>query len=114
MNTALRGLILSLSLVLVACGEKAPAPAAAPQIEAASSDPKYQNPLLNIPPAQFAALLADCGKVLYAVAAPTDAKCRTEVKERASKQGITLSDANLDEPLVHDRYQFSMSSGDKK
>lgn len=114
MKVVLSGLMLGLSLVLAACGEKAPAPASAPQIEAASSDPKYQNPLLNITPAQFSALLADCGKVLYAVAAPTDAKCRTEVKERASKQGLTLTDANLDEPLVHDRYQFSTSSGEKK
>ncbi len=107
---AFRGLVLALSLVLVACGEKTPSQANSPQIESASSDPKYQNPLLNIPPAQFAELLADCGKVLYGVAAPSDAKCRDEVKARASKQGLTLTDANLDEPLVHDRYQFSTSA----
>lgn len=110
MKVALRGLVLGLSLLLVACGDKAPPQATTAQIESASSDPKYQNPLLNIPPAQFAELLGDCGKVLYSAAAPADAKCRTDVKERASKQGITLSDAHLDEPLVHDRYQFSVSS----
>nr|WP_314898941.1 hypothetical protein [uncultured Deefgea sp.] len=63
-----------------------------------------------MPPAQFAAILAECGKVLYSAAAPTDAKCREDVKARAAKLGVTLSDANLDEPLVHDRYQFSTSS----
>jgi hypothetical protein len=113
MKVALRGLVLGLSLLLVACGDKAPPQATTAQIESASNDPKYQNPLLNIPPAQFAELLGDCGKVLYSVATPSDEKCRAEVKARASKQGVTLSDAHLDEPLVHDRYQFSMS-GDKK
>lgn len=103
-------LALSLSLLLVACGESTPPQTSAPQIESASSDPKYQNPLLNMPPAQFAAILAECGKVLYGADAPTDAKCRDEVKSRAAKQGLTLSDANLDEPLVHDRYQFSTSN----
>ena len=105
--------VLAVSVFLVACGESAPQPTTAPQYEGPSSDPKFQNPLLNIPPEQFATVLADCGKVLYEAEAPTDAKCREDVKARAAQQGLTLSDANLDEPLVHDRYQFSISSEKK-
>ncbi|MGL4995525.1 MAG: hypothetical protein ACRC6G_05085 [Deefgea sp.] len=113
MKYGMRCLALGLSVLLVACGESTPQQTSAPQIESASTDPKYQNPLLNMPPAQFAAVLAECGKVLYGADAPTDAKCREDVKGRAVQQGVTLSDANLDEPLVHDRYQFSTSSEKK-
>ncbi|MBM5574914.1 hypothetical protein [Deefgea sp. CFH1-16] len=92
-----------LCLSLMACGEK---PVATP-IDANSVDPKYQNPLLNIDPAQFSAVLGECGKVLYAASAPTDETCRNDVKARAAKQGIMLTDTHLNEPLVHDRYQYS-------
>ncbi len=113
MHIALRGLMLGLSLVLVACGPS-DENSAAPQVQSASTDPKYQNPLLNIPPAEFATLLADCGEILYGkTATPNDAKCRGEIIERASKQNITLTDGNLDEPLVHDRYQFGAGSSEK-
>lgn len=106
-------LALSLSVLLAACGESAPQPTVAPPVESASTDPKYQNPLLNLPPEQFTEVLGECGKVLYQASAPTDTKCREDVKARAAQKGVTLSDANLDEPLVHDRYQFSIGSEKK-
>ena len=103
--------ILLLALGLVACGEStqpAATVASSAPMSDVSNDPKYQNPLLNVTPEQFAAVLGECGKVLYDAPAASDAACRKTVLEQAAKQGITLSEANLDEPLVHDRYQYSV------
>ena len=108
-------LLLAATLVLSACGESSQPAAPATPTSDASSDPKYQNPLLNVTPDQFTAVLGECGKVLYDAPAASDGACRKTVLEQASKQGVTLLEAHLDEPLVRDRYQYSVrqASGQK-
>jgi hypothetical protein len=101
----------ALLLNLSACGDKAENQAAVQsQSETQASDPRYQNPLLNINPQQFSQILADCGKLLFGEHTPPEeviAKCKVDIKSRAAELSVTLSDENIGEPLVRERYNFT-------
>ncbi|WP_373975882.1 hypothetical protein NT239_03710 [Chitinibacter sp. SCUT-21] len=99
----------ALVLSLGACGDKAENQATTQTADAQSSDPRYQNGLLNANPQQFTEILADCGKLMFGEHLAPDevqAKCRKDMVERANKLGITLTEAHIAEPLVKDRYNF--------
>lgn len=106
-----------LALNLAACGDKAENNAAAPAAESQSNDPRYVNGLLNANPQQFNEILADCGKLMFGEHAAPDevvVKCRQDMISRAAKLGITLTDAQIAEPLVKDRYHFMLRNESKQ
>jgi hypothetical protein len=102
-------LIGVLAFGLLACGNQAENQATNSTAEAQSSDPRYQNGLLNVNPQQFDEILADCGKLLFGEhIAPDEVqlKCRQDMIARASSMGITITEAHIGEQLVKDRYHF--------
>ncbi len=103
-------LVASLLLGLSACGDKAENQGGGSSaVEAQSSDPRYQNALLNANPEQFSQILADCGKLMFGEhQAPEEVqvKCRQDMISRASSIGLTISEHDIAEQLVKDRYQF--------
>ncbi|QLG87256.1 hypothetical protein HQ393_02760 [Chitinibacter bivalviorum] len=107
-----------MALNLVACGDKAENQAVVQnQSQSQSTDPRYQNPLLNANPEQFKQILADCGKLMFgefAAPAEVQTKCKEDMKKRAAELGLTLTDANLSEQLVAERYKFTQRQADKK
>ncbi|QLI80387.1 hypothetical protein HZU75_01890 [Chitinibacter fontanus] len=108
----------ALLLNLSACGDKAENQSAGQQnAQTQSSDPRYQNGLLNANPQQFTEILADCGKLMFGEhVAPEEVqlKCRQDMIARAEKLGIKINEANIAEQLVKDRYNFMLREGSKK
>ncbi|WP_410497839.1 hypothetical protein [Chitinibacter sp. S2-10] len=106
---------LAMALNLAACGDQAEnqgAVQASAVNEAASTDPRYQNPLLNANPEQFNEVLADCGKLLFGEQSASDevqAKCKQDMIARAAKLGLTITEADIAEQLVKDRFHFVQS-----
>ncbi|WP_047393986.1 hypothetical protein [Chitinibacter sp. ZOR0017] len=112
-------LAAGLSCLLMACGDQAEnqGGTAQPAAQAQANDPRYANALLNANPAQFNEILADCGKLLFGEHAAPDevkSKCYVGMAERAQKLGLKISEADINEPLVKERYRFTLRETQQK